>query len=112
MFTFDKDTRRLPYVTVGILRDETPDPRANVPVPLNLPLSIWSLPVVVETVHPEVTLVAEGGPHLAPALVPPSPPIHSHALDLVPAPTAAPAPTQDPGVCMHIQFPSLLRILH
>lgn len=37
MFTLDKDTRRLPYVTVGILRDETPDPRANVPVPLNLP---------------------------------------------------------------------------
>lgn len=68
--------------------------------------------MVVETVHPEVILAAEGGPHLAPALVPPSPPIHNHALDLVPAPIAALAPIHDPGVCLHIQFLSLLMTLH
>lgn len=48
----------------------------------------------VEAVAPEVALAAEGGLHLAPALVPPNPPGHGH----VPlAPAAAPAPTHDPG---------------
>lgn len=72
------------------------------PVPLNLPpLSLWFLPVVGEAVLPGVTLAAEGGLHLAPALAPQSPPSHGHTLDLAPAPTAAPAPTHDPGLRTH-----------
>ena len=53
--------------------------------------------MVVEAVVPGVTLVAEGGLRLAPALALQSPLGHGPAHH-VPAPAAAPAPTHGPGL--------------
>lgn len=55
--------------------------------------------MVVEVVAPGVTLAAEGGLRLAPALAPPSPPGHGRG-HLAPALGATPAPTPDPGICI------------
>lgn len=71
------------------------------PLLLRAPLahSLWGgfLSADLEAVPPGVSLGAEGGPRLDPALALQSPP--SPAPDLAPAPPAGPAPTQDPGVC-------------
>lgn len=56
----------------------------------------------LEAVPPGVSLGAEGGPRLDPALALQSPP--SPAPGLAPAPPAGPAPTQDPGVCTLAEF--------
>lgn len=52
--------------------------------------------MVVEAAAPGVALAAEGGLRLAPALTPQSPPGHA-PVHHVPAPTAALAPTHNPG---------------